>query len=106
MVESYNYSFNDHYGLVASNFSGNKLNVFLELFKELTRTEVTIIVNFVSISRMLRKVVDLCQFLKNPRSDVFVNLLYQEFLNRGLKVLKCPLQPVKIILIFTFMIDS
>lgn len=84
---------------VSLSLSGNKANFSIEMFETIHRAEFLVTLKISSLGKnsyreMVRKTINVCNFLKNPRSEFGFNAWYQEALKAGFPIRRCPIQPV------------
>lgn len=73
---------------------GRRFSFVVELFEVLRKLELELVVKLSTQQKLYRKSVNVCQFMNIPRSDVMLNLLFQDWSKHGFKVSKCPIHPV------------
>lgn len=73
---------------------GSKISIYAQTFEQLDRLEFFLDVKVNHFAMLHRKTIDFCKFLKSPRSEMMIYYVYQELYKGGLKVDKCPVQPV------------
>lgn len=67
---------------------GNTANLEMELLKTIHHAEFIVnlkvsVLGKNSYNQIMRKPINVCNFLKNPRSDIGFNIWYQEALKHG-----------------------
>lgn len=92
-VKNYTYYFNEKYVNLSCDIRGSNFNCFIQSFKPLDKIEFFVSIRALGFD-LYKKLLNFCGFLKNQRSDLIFGYLYQELYKHGLKVDKCPAEPV------------
>lgn len=97
-VFNHTYSANPEYLNVSIEVNKSKMNVSIESFTTITRAEIRMDVRMTVAGQnkyrnVLRKPINLCEFLERPRMDPVLHALYEQAIQMGMKRKKCPIHP-------------
>lgn len=95
-VKNYTYNYDRKYANTSIDIKENRLSLYTQLYEAVDQVEMFYELQITGFPASFKKTTNLCQFFEDPRSDRLIKYLYQEIVKAGLKITKCPIEPVNL----------